>query len=154
MIRNLVIAIAAVAAAGCSGSGGKIQPPVETTESEFRPGQEWAYRTRPGEESSTLTILRVERAPELGAIVHVAIEGLAIRNPANPAQPIRSIGHLPMSEAAVQQSVTRKLRDDAPLPDFEEGYQMWRRAYDSGKGGIFSIPVAEAVATVAGTLPQ
>jgi hypothetical protein len=154
MIRSVMIAAAVLATFGACRQGGTPGAPVDVSGSTFRARQEWAYRTRPGEESSTLTILRVERAPELGAIVHVAIEGLAIRNPANPAQPIRGIGHLPMSEAAVQQSVTRKLRDDAPLPHFEEGYQMWRRAYDSGKGGIFSIPVAEAVATVAGTLPR
>ncbi len=61
---------------------------------------------------------------------------------------------MPISEAAVRQSVTRKLRDDAPLPDFEGGYRTWRAAYDRGKGGIFTIPVSEAVATVAGTLSR
>lgn len=151
-IGNLVIAAAILAAFSSWQHSRKPGAPAEIADSDFRAGQEWAYRTRPGEESSTLTVLRVERSAEPGVIVHVAIAGLDIRNPASPAQPIREIGHLPMSEAAVRRSVTRKLRDDAPLPDFEEGYRTWRRAYDSGEGGIFSIPVAEAVAAIAETL--
>jgi len=154
MIRKLVIAIAALAAIGCSGSGGKTEPPVETIEtmtSDFRPGQEWAYRTRPGEESSTLTVLRVERAPKLGVVVHVSVDGIRL---GDPARPPRHIGHLPMSEDALRRSVTRKLRDDAPLPGFEDGYAIWREAYDGGEGGAFSIPVAEVVATIAATVPR
>jgi len=128
--------------------------PVEIADSDFRPGQEWAYRTRPGEESSTLTVLRVERAPKLGVIVHVCVDGVRIGNPTSSAQPMRHLGHLPMSEDAVRRSVTRKLRDDAPLPGFEDGYEIWRDAYDQGEGGAFSIPVAEVVAAIAETLPQ
>src|ERR1044071_9508120 len=112
--------------------------PVEIAESDFRPGQEWAYRSRPGEESSTLTVLRVERAPELGVVVHVSVDGVRI---GDPARPPRHLGHLPMSEDAVRRSVTRKLRDDAPLPGFEDGYAIWREAYDQSEGGAFSIPV-------------
>ncbi len=154
MIGNVVIAAAILAAFSFWRHGRKPAAPLDAADSDFRAGQEWAYHTRPGEESSTLTVLRVERSPELGVIVHVAVGGLDIRNPANPARPVREIGHLPMSEDAVRRSVTRRLRDDAPLPDFEKGYQIWRRAHDSGKGGIFTIPVADTVATVAGTLPR
>jgi len=31
------------------------------------------------------------------------------------------------------------------LPDYEEGYGMWRKAFEAGKAGIYTITVAEAV---------
>jgi hypothetical protein len=119
---------------------------VDVTDSEYQPGQVWAYRTRPGEDSSTLTVLRVERADTLGVIVHVAVEGLAIRNPKAPDGLIRRASHLPFAKEAVDRSVVRKVRDGGPVPDHAEGYSEWRRAFNAGKGGVFTITVAEAVA--------
>ena len=118
---------------------------VETTRSAFRPGQVWSYRTRPGDDSSTVVVLRVEEAPTLGVIVHVAVEGLDIRNPKAPDGRITRAQHLPFAEAAVKRSVVNKLRDDAPIPAVEDGYRAWREAYDQHKGGIFTITIAEAV---------
>lgn len=34
--------------------------------------------------------------------------------------------------------------------DFAEGYRLWREAFDTGKGGVFSITVADAFETVTG----
>jgi hypothetical protein len=53
------------------------QPEVDST---YTPGQVWSYNTRPGEASSTVTILRVERTPKLGVIVHVRIDGVQFKN--------------------------------------------------------------------------
>jgi len=44
-----------------------------------------------------------------------------------------------MNDSVVQQIGTRQ------LPDFQEGYDTWRQAFDSGQGGVFSITAAEAV---------
>lgn len=119
----------------------------ETNLTAFRPGQVWAYQTRPGEDSSTVTILRVEEAPKLGVIVHVAVEGVRVPSP-TPGQFVTRLVHLPFAKAAIERSVTRKLRDDAPVPSFDEGYQQWRAAFDTGSGGIFTITIAEAVDVV------
>lgn len=119
---------------------------VDVTDSQYQPGQVWAYRTRPGEDSSTLTVLRFERADTLGVIVHVAVEGLTIRNPSAPDGLIRRLAHLPFAKDAIDRSVVRKVRDAGPVPDYAEGYREWRRAFDAGKGGVFTITVAEAVA--------
>jgi hypothetical protein len=52
---------------------------------------------------------------------------------------------MPFNKAALDQSVTRLIRENAALPDFSEGYGLWRRAFDAGQGGVFSITVAEGV---------
>ena len=55
---------------------------VESIDPVYAPGQVWAYHTRPGEEGSTLTVLRVERiVPVDQVIVHVA-ESVALVDPA------------------------------------------------------------------------
>lgn len=118
---------------------------VETTQSAFRPGQVWSYRTRPGEDSSRVVILRVEEAPKVGVIVHVAVEGLDIRSSKAPGGRITRAQHLPFAKSAVERSVVSKLRDDAPIPPFEEGYRAWREAFDRREGGVFTITIAEAV---------
>ena len=78
-------------------------------------GQEWSYHTRPDEVSSTLVVLRIDADSSLGTIVHIAVNRVRI---------------------LVTESV--------PLPDFREGYDLWKR----GKGGVWTLSVAEIVAAV------
>ena len=51
---------------------------------------------------------------------------------------------MPFAESAIERSVTSLERESGPVPDFAEGYQQWRQAFDAGKGGVFTITVAEA----------
>ena len=44
------------------------------------------------------------------------------------------------------------MKDKVDLPDFEEGYGMWRKAFDAGNAGAYSITVAEAVEVMEKTL--
>jgi hypothetical protein len=41
--------------------------------------------------------------------------------------------------------VTTMIAKDLPLPDFAPSYAEWRRAFESGKGGVFTITVAKGV---------
>ena len=110
--------------------------------STFQPGQEWHYRTRPGESGSTATVLKVETHPATGVIVHAAVRGVRVRTPGG--RHTAELGHLPLSEDAFRRSVTAKVRDDATDRGME-GYREWRRAFDTGRGGIFSVTLAECV---------
>jgi hypothetical protein len=122
--------------------------------STFQPGQVWRYRARPGEEDSTLTVLKVETHPELGVIVHVAVSGVRVRNPLAPSGYAGEIGHLPFAEEAVLDSVTDRVQGGAPTGAGEEGYREWRRAFDAGEGGVFTTSVAEAVGFIEQALGQ
>ena len=116
----------------------------EQPESKFRPGQVWAFKTPPSQPNAKLTILRVERDAKVGIVVHVALSGVSYGNGQT------EIPHLPFAESAVEQSVTTLERESGPVPDYAEGYRLWREAFDSGKGGVFSITVADAYETVTG----
>jgi len=117
----------------------------DSTSPRYKVGQVWRYHTRSHEETSTLTIVKIERHISLGIIVHVSLKGLRIRHPSHPSVSVDTVGHMPFSEEAMDQSVTALAQEYAPLPDFYEGYQQWRQAIEEGQAGVFTITVAESV---------
>ena len=100
-------------------------------------GQVWTFRLDPTEPPATLTILRVESLPKLGEVVHISVS--AIRMPTG----ITSVGHLPMSKAALDRSVIALQRTEMGIPNLV-GYEAWK----SAKGGVFTTSVNEALAFV------
>ncbi|MEM1011841.1 MAG: hypothetical protein AAGI46_06430 [Planctomycetota bacterium] len=110
----------------------------------YQPGQVWTYHTRDGEDESRLVILHLDSDPKLDTIVHVYIEGVSIKNPHAPSGVGTEIGHLPFAEKAIDNSVLHHI-GTRTLPDFQEGYDTWREAFDSGQAGVFTITAAEAV---------
>ncbi|HEX8243622.1 MAG TPA: hypothetical protein VF541_09005 [Longimicrobium sp.] len=119
---------------------------TDATDSAFHPGEVWRYHARPEEPGSTLTVLRVDRDPKLGNIVHVRVDGLRIPDPHHPSGFSGEIMHLPFDERAVVGSVSELVRSGVAIPDHEAGYAEWRRAFDTGEAGVFTISVGEAVA--------
>lgn len=116
--------------------------------SRFQPGQIWKYKTRRGEESSRLTIAKVESNPKLGTIVHIQIKDVAIKSPTAPGGVSKVISHLPYAEQSLIESVTTMDKDTVSPTGWEEGYKQWKSAFDVGKAGIWSIPVSEAVSAM------
>jgi hypothetical protein len=101
--------------------------------SKFAAGQVWAYRTR------------------TDVIVHVAVDGVVLGNPVDANRPTQNIGFMPIAEAALDASVTQLVAEDAafiPSADFEEGYAGWKEAFDAGKAGFWTAPVAKIVQTI------
>ena len=126
---------------------------VEVSEGRYRVGERWSYRARPGEEGSLLTVLRVESSRKLGVIVHVGIDGLRMVSPGSPGGVSESIGHMPFAEAAIDESVETRVAAGVSV-SAGEGYENWRRAFDAGEAGIFTISVAEGVDFVAQMLSR
>jgi guanyl-specific ribonuclease Sa len=114
--------------------------------SKFRAGQVWAFKTPPNQPNAKLTVLRVEDGGKVGTVVHIALSGVSFGDGQT------AIPHLPFAESAVEQCVTTLERESGPVPDFAEGYRLWREAFDAGKGGVFSITVADVFETVIGAL--
>jgi hypothetical protein len=116
----------------------------DATDDKFKPGDVWQYTTREGEEQSTLTVLKVDDSPELGVIVHIGVERIKLANCHGGPSP-DSIPHMPFARKALDDSVTKKVASNRPLPNFREGYQEWKEAYAKKKAGIYIIGVAKAV---------
>ena len=149
MLRLLALLVLLVSA--CA------QPVTETADA-FAVGQVWTYATRPGEEASRVIVCRIDPAPsgapEAGPIVHVSIEGVAMENANAEDGVARTIGHMPFAEASLRASVVALAGTRTDLPSFESGYDVWRAAFDKGEGGVFEIPVADAIEFIANQLPR
>ncbi len=102
------------------------------------------YTARPQEPKSTLTILKIEAHSKLGTIVHISVSDVVIPSPDSDT-PRDSIGHMPIDAGILEFSVTELVRQSVPLPDFTEGYEIWREAFDQGQAGVFDLPVSECV---------
>jgi hypothetical protein len=55
---------------------------------------------------------------------------------------------------AVEKSVTRLIGTTKKLPDYKEGYDEWRTAFNNEEAGIFIITVKEAIEVMEITLNQ
>ena len=119
---------------------------------DYKAGQKWSYRTRPGEENSYLIIVKVENDPKLGTIVHIALNGLKMKNRHSANGFSESANHLPFSKEAIDKSLSKLLKESVDLPAFEEGYQVWREAFEAKRAGIYTISVSEAVSVMEATL--
>jgi len=110
----------------------------------FEVGQVWNYRTRPGEEASRLYIARVDHLANLTAF-HISVDGLRLKNPHLASGVQTVLPHAPVDQEALNASVVSLAAESAPMPDISDGYARWREAYDSGRGGVFNIPVAKII---------
>ncbi len=129
-------------------------PPPPTQSDNFKPGQVWKYRTRPGEEGSRLIVGKVEQLGTLGAVVHIKLTGLSIKSPHAPQGITTVMGHAPVTEAKLSESVTTLLSESGDLNGFQEGYDTWLVSYKAGKAGVFTIAVAEIVDCMEKALAQ
>lgn len=114
-------------------------------ESKYKVGQVWSFKSRPSEPNAKLTIVKIESDGKLGNIIHVRVDSVKIKTSAEPVKYTHLVSHMPFSEAAIDSSVTGKQGELAELPDFQEGYTEWRNSFETGKAGVFSIPVGKSV---------
>jgi hypothetical protein len=111
---------------------------------DFEVGQVWSYKTRVGEENSTLLIDRVEVLPKVGEVFHISVASVAVKNPHAPSGKTTDLPHFPVSRKTLDDSVIAVVGHAQPNPAFEEGYAEWKRA----NGGVFTISVSAIVETV------
>jgi TonB family protein len=121
---------------------------AQETEAKYKPGQKWSYKTRPGEEDSYLIVLKVDNDAELGNIIHIALRKLKMKNSRNSEGVSENVNHMPFSQEALEKSGLKLLEEKTDLPDFAEGYEIWREAFDAKRAGVYSITVAEAVTVI------
>ncbi len=117
---------------------------VENKELIFEAGQVWKYNTRINEPDSRLIILKVEQYENSEEVIHIAVVGLSMKNVHDPSWLGDDISHMPFSREALVKSVV-SFDKMIEVPDFSEGYEIWKEAFDKGKAGVFSVSVSESV---------
>jgi hypothetical protein len=115
---------------------------------EYAEGQVWIYHTRSGEEGSTLQINRIDHDPKLGPIFHISVFDVRVKNPHAADGFATDLPHFPVSRETLDKSVISLARSPMQTVAYQEGYLEWKRAFDAGQAGIFTISVAEIVASI------
>lgn len=127
---------------------------LQEAESKYKVGQQWSYQTRPGEEKSYFVVVKIDHDAKLGNIIHISMKRLRMKNRRSPDGISEDVNHMPFSKEAIDKSEPKLLKENVDLPSFEEGYRMWREAFDEGRAGIYTITIAEAVGAMETTLNQ
>ena len=111
---------------------------------DLKVGDIWAYKNRPGEDGSTLTILKIENYPKMGKVVHIRVDGFRMINPV-AGNEFNDMPHMPFQAKALERSITHRVRETADIPDLNQGYTAWKAAFDEGKAGVFKISVRQTL---------
>jgi len=148
--RHTAIVCLAIVMIGCTtGDTSAPEPPADG--SKYAIGQVWTYWTRPGEEDSRLTIIGIDEDPRVGKMIHVALDNLKMRNPAEPGKLYDGMSFLPFSESAIDLSV-RELSGRAEIRASIPEYEGWKRHFAAGRAGVYSSPVADVLNNFEGGL--
>ncbi len=138
MTRVSIGVWALVAAISASSATSQEQKASVTS---FAAGQVWRYKARAQEPASRVLILLVERDAKLGEIVHIRVSGLHLKGPKGETS---QVGHLPYQSESLRSSLLSLEARDKPVPpDYQGGYKEWKQAFDSGKAGVFTVPLFE-----------
>lgn len=120
----------------------------------YEAGQIWRYQTRPGEEQSRVLINKAETHETLGWIFHISVLAVQVKNPRIEGGISTELPHFPVSTQTLKDSLLVLEGSQAPNPDYLEGYEIWKAAFDKGEAGVFTINVADIVGVVEQTINQ
>lgn len=111
----------------------------------YAEGQVWAYKTRKGEEASTVLINKIENDAKGGKIFHISVLGVKVKNRQAASGVSTELPHFPVSQQTLDASLTQYLRKARAHPQYASGYNTWKNAHTEGKAGVFTVGVAEIV---------
>jgi hypothetical protein len=149
-MKKIVIALSGLFFFGCAKD---VKTDYNYKDDTFKVGQKWHYKTRPQDEGSLLTILKIENYATDGIVIHIYVSGLKLKNPKIKEGYSDDAGHSPISKDALLKSVTTLESENNNLPEnYNEGYELWKKEYDAGKAGIFSTQVSETIQFVEETV--
>jgi hypothetical protein len=123
---------------------------TDINHTKYKPGQIWTYHTRPQEEKSRLTILKVEDARGLyglGVIVHIRVDGLLIQ--IGSKSTMSGLLHRVFTETALDKSVVDLKKQIGPTPDFQSSYNLWLKQFEADKEVVKGHTVLDEVEVAA-----
>lgn len=104
----------------------------------YQAGQRWKYRTRERDADSTVVIGKVQKSFFRQPVIHISVLKVTKIEEGG----ITDISHMPFSLKAIDASLLSLIESNLPVSaEFQDGFNTWKGA----KGGVFEIPVHQAV---------
>ena len=85
---------------------------------EYSEGQVWSYKTRPGEEKSTVLINKIEPHEKLGKIFHISVSGVKVKNKHIAGGITSELPHFPVSEETLNKGLIKLIGNGKSNPGF------------------------------------
>jgi hypothetical protein len=139
-MRSVACAVLLLALATLNWACKKESPFHDVSDTKFHAGQRWSYWARPGEESSTFTIEKIESHPQLGIIVHVGLDNLKLTL---NKKTVGLLPHLAFTRDAIDKSAAKKIEDEANIPPYRTDYDAWLKAAEEGKATVIEATIAD-----------
>ena len=115
---------------------------------EFEVGQAWTYNTRAQEPNSYIQIMQIDEGPSEDRIISIFVSNLKMKITNSPEEFIDTLPHIPVSEKILRNNVI-DLTNSATEPAISRnGYQTWKKEFELGKAGWWTIEIKEIVANV------
>lgn len=118
----------------------------------FEVGQVWKYDNRQGEDSSTFTILKIEKYHKVfdsinytDTVIHIRIDKIKVHDPKTITGFSNFIEHLPCSVKTLSQSAITTISKRTTLPEFTNSYKRWKTLYNRGKNQYWGLSIKEAI---------
>ncbi len=109
---------------------------------QIREGQVWSYKTRKSEEGSKLTVIKTDKFDDQ-LIVHIQIDGLKLVKKKTGEIISTSIEHLPISLEMFNKSVCKL--ESVVESSINDGYLHWKKLFNQGEAGVWSVEIANAI---------
>ncbi len=77
-------------------------------------------------------------------IIHIAVDNLTWKTCDGVRIP-EQVPHMLFTRKAIQASAKGRIRENASLPEYEEGYAGWKAGFLAGHAGAYSISIGDAV---------
>lgn len=145
IFRNSLVILFSICSFLLSCKGQNTKNKLHLADSNLKVGQIWKYKNRTGEDSSTVTILKIEKYEKGDTIIHIRVDNIKIYSPQSATGFSNVVDHLPYSKNALLKSITKLVGQTNDLPDFSEGYNLWKEAWDSGAAGYWTTDLKEAI---------
>lgn len=113
----------------------------------FQVGDIWSFEGRENDPHPQILILGTEPFQDT-TVIHVQISGIQLK--ISDRQTLSTIGHVPVSEENLRNSVNDYLGETDVLDEELEGIKLWREA----KGGIYTVSLKEIVNIIEKTLHE
>lgn len=117
---------------------------------ELKVQQVWKYKTREIEKNSTVQIVKIENVGG-NEVIHLRINDVHFKKDINTPS---TVHHIPMDKEVFKNSITKLTGYKKVDASYEDGYMQWREAFESGKGGIFTIGISEVMETLDQVMPE